>query len=163
MGIKSFRNYIYVNGSLKEKILQGTYDLLAADRQGELEAESKALLVESVKLLHALGVYTKDFGPKVIGDSEKYLLSWASEKSSSLSLPCYISECHKLVENETKRCDRFGLDRTTKDTLETHIEVSVSLHDVFHVVTANSTGLIMVWVSATSAAFSKRAKHSYVL
>lgn len=126
MGINGFRNYIYANGSLKEKILQGTYDLLAADRKQELYAEPKALLVESVKLLHALGVYTKDFGPKVIGDSEEYLLSWASQKSSSLSLPCYVSECHKLVESETKRCDRFGLDRTTKDTLEIHIEVSVS-------------------------------------
>ena len=97
--------------------------MLAADRRTNLEAGPKTLLVDSVQMFHALAVYTKDFGPKVIGDSEEYLLLWA-KKSSSLDLPDYVDECHKLIESEAKRCDIYGLDRTTRDILEAHIEVS---------------------------------------
>lgn len=127
MGINGFCIHVYANSSLKKNVLQGAYDLVAADREGNLGEESKTLLLESIRMFHALGVYTKDFAPKFIGDSEEYLLLWASQKSLSLDLSGYISECHQLIADETNRCDRFRLDKTTRDTFKTNIEVSFRL------------------------------------
>ena len=124
MGINGFCIHVYANSSLKKHVLQGAYDLVVADREGNLGEESKRLLVDSIRMFHSLGVYTKDFAPKFIGDSEEYLLLWASQKSLSLDLPVYVSECHQLIIDETNRCDRFGLDKATRDTLETNMEVS---------------------------------------
>lgn len=124
MGANGFCTHVFAQPSLKNSILQGAYNLLAADRQAHLGPGPKALLVGAVTMFHALGVYTKDFGPKVIGDSEEYLLLWADQKSSSLDLPSYVDECHRLIESEADRCDMYGLDRTTRDILESHIEVS---------------------------------------
>ena len=126
MGINGFCTHVYANQLLRNKILQGTYDLIAADRKASLDAASKALLIDSVKMFHTLGVYTRDFGPKVLGDSEQYLLSWAEQKSHSLNLPDYVFASHELIESETKRCDTLGLDRTTRDSLEIHILVRKS-------------------------------------
>ena len=127
MGISGFCIHVYSNSSLKKDVLQGAYDLVVADRDGNLGEESKTLLVDSIRMFYSLGVYTKDFAPKFIGDSEVYLLVWASKKSLSLDLPGYVSECHRLVEDEKNRCDRFHLDKTTRDTLETNMEVSFRL------------------------------------
>ena len=134
MGINGFCIHVYANPSLKKNVLQGAYDLVVADREGDLGEESMALLVDSITMFHSLGVYTKDFAPKFMGDSEEYLLSWANKKSLSLDLPGYVSECHQLIEDETNRCDRFRLDKTTRDTLETNMEVSfrLSIHTVAH-------------------------------
>ena len=124
MGANSFCTHVFAHPSLKTNIIQGAYNLLAADRETDLGPGPKTLLVGAVGMFHALGVYTKDFGPKVIGDSEKYLLLWADQKSSSLDLSNYVDECHRLIESEAKRCETYGLDRTTRDVLESHIEVS---------------------------------------
>ena len=128
MGYNGFCQHIYAHSSLRKAILQGAYDLLAADREANLDHETKTLLIGSVSMFHALSVYTKDFAPKVIGDSEEHLLLWADQKSSSLDLPGYVDECHRMIESETNRCDVYGLDRTTRDVLETHIEVSCSYY-----------------------------------
>lgn len=144
MGISAFRTHVYANIALKKKTIQGAYDLLAADREASLDTASKVLFVDSIQMFHALGVYTKDFGPKVIGDSEKYLLSWADRKGSSSDLPGYVSECHKLIESEAERCIKFGLDLTTRDTLVLHIEVSIRLPELFSsvsVLQADTSGI----------------------
>ena len=127
MGINGFCIHVYANSSLKKSVLQGAYDLVVADREGTLDEEHKTLLVDSIRMLYSLGVYTKDFAPKFIGDSQEYLLLWARQKSVSLDLPGYVSECHQLIKDEKNRCDRFHLDKTTRDTLETNIEVSFRL------------------------------------
>ena len=93
-----------------------------ADRHGKLKDDRRKLLTDSVKLFHALGVYAADFEPKVLGDSEDYLLTWSEEASSSHDIAYYANECHDLLHQETSRCDAFGLDRTTRDTLERHME-----------------------------------------
>lgn len=128
MGYNGFCQHVFAHSSLRKGILQGAYDLLAADRKASLDHGTKDLLIGAVSMFHALGVYTKDFAPKVIGDSEEHLLLWADQKSCSLDLPGYVDECHRMIESETKRCDVFGLDRTTRDVLEVHIEVSDSYY-----------------------------------
>ena len=122
MGVQLFRTYVYANATLQPRILQGAYDLLTVDRQTSLEADMRELLTDAIKMFHVLAVYTTDFEPKIIGDSESYLMSWAESTSSAGDIGHYVGECHKLLEREISRCDTFGLDMTTKDTLERHIE-----------------------------------------
>ena len=122
MGIELFRTYAYSNDEIKPKLLQGTYDLLNTDRREGLKGDNRKLLIDATKMFHTLAVYTKDLEPKLVGDSEAYFLSWAESKSSSLDLACYVDECEKLIERETRRCETFALDRTTRDTLEVHME-----------------------------------------
>ena len=122
MGVQLFRTYVYANATLQSRILQGAYDLLTVDRQTSLEADMRELLTDAIKMFHVLAVYTTDFEPKIIGDSESYLMSWAESTSSAGDIGHYVGECHKLLEREISRCDTFGLDKTTKDTLERHIE-----------------------------------------
>ena len=122
MGVHLFRTHVYANVALRSKVLQGAYDLLNADRQGRLEGDVRKLLTDAIKMFHVLAVYTVDFEPKVVGDSEAYFLSWAETTSSSSDIAHYVYKCHMLMEQETSRCDAFRLDRTTKDTLEMHIE-----------------------------------------
>ena len=128
MGVNSFCTCIYSNPSLKEGSLQGAYNLLDFDRQGTIGKHEEALLCRSIKMFHAFGVYTKDFEPKFIGDSESYLLSWADYRSSSLALEDYVRECHELIEKETNRCSNYGLDSTTSNLLKVHIEVGAILY-----------------------------------
>lgn len=122
MGIELFRTHAYSNNAINPKLLQGTYDLLSIDRQYGLEGDTRKLLIDASKMFHALAVYTKDLEPKLVGDSEDYLLSWAESTSSSLDLAYYVDECQKLMDRETRRCETFALDRTTRDTLEMHME-----------------------------------------
>ena len=122
MGVQLFRTYVYANATLQPRILQGAYDLLTFDRQTSLEADKRELLTNAIKMFHVLAVYTTDFEPKIIGDSESYLMSWAESTSSTGDIGHYVGECHKLLEREFSRCDAFGLDKATKDTLERHIE-----------------------------------------
>lgn len=122
MGVNLFRTYIFADERLRPQVLHGAYDLLTVDRQGSLEPDAQKLLGDAVKMFHALAVYAANFEPKVLGDSESYLLSWAESTSSSGDIARYVDECHKLFKSETSRCDAFGLDRTTRDTLERHME-----------------------------------------
>ncbi len=122
MGIHQFRTHVYADSALQSRALQGAYDLLTTDRQGSLEGDSRTLLIDAIKMFHMLGVYASDFEPKVVGDSEQYYNSWCESTSSSPEIAHYIEQCHNLMRLETSRCDNFGLDRTTRDTLELHIE-----------------------------------------
>ena len=122
MGIDQFRTHVYADSALRSQVLQGAYDLLTTDRQGSLEGNYRTLLTNAIKMFHVLGVYASDFEPKVVGDSEQFYNSWCESTSSSPEIAHYIEQCHNLMRLETSRCDTFGLDRTTRDTLELHIE-----------------------------------------
>lgn len=122
MGVQLFRTHVYADPALRPRVLQGAYDLLTADREGSLEDCSRTLLTDTIKMFHLLGVYSSDLEPKIIGDSERFFNSWCESTSSSPDIAQYIEQCHHLMKLETSRCDVFGLDRTTRDTLEMHIE-----------------------------------------
>jgi hypothetical protein len=62
-------------------------------------------------------VYTKDFEPILLGESQEYFISWADQESSTRGLASYVEECHKLIDRETSRCDMFGLDSSRRELL----------------------------------------------
>lgn len=122
MGIDKFRTNVFMPVQLKSKILQGACDLVNADRSGDEEARNNSLYRDAIKMFHSLAVYTKFFEPRLISESEQYYLSWAERTVSTTDLAGYVESCVKLIDQELNRCDKYGLDQTTKKTLEQYLE-----------------------------------------
>lgn len=121
MGIVEFRNHVFSDAVLKKMILQGACDLLRDARQEYELPNNNGLFQEAVKMFHVLAVYSKDFEPELMGESQRYFISWAKERAT-WPLAEYVKRCQQLIDLETQRCDSFGLDSTTKRGLESYIE-----------------------------------------
>lgn len=122
MGVKEFRTNVFMPHQLNPKILQGACDLVNADRSGDEPARNDSLYRDAIKMFHSLAVYTKCFEPKFMSESEQYYMSWAEETVSKTDLTGYVESCVKLIDQELRRCDTFGLDQTTKKALEQYLE-----------------------------------------
>ncbi|CAD6576480.1 MAG: hypothetical protein ASARMPREDX12_007903 [Alectoria sarmentosa] len=122
MGIKEYRTNIFMPQQLKSKLLQGACDLVSADRNGDENARNDNLYRDAIKMFHSLPVYTEFFEPILMSESEQYYMSWAERTISTTDLAGYVESCVKLIDQETRRCDMFGLDQTTKKTLEQYLE-----------------------------------------
>lgn len=122
MGVNDFRTNIFMPQQLKTKILQGACDLISADRSGNEEARNDSLFRDAIKMFHSLAVYTKFFEPELMSNSEQYYVSWAESTVSTTDLAGYVESCVKLIDQELRRCDKFGLDQTTKKALEQYLE-----------------------------------------
>ena len=122
MGVNEFRTTVFMPHQLKSKILQGACDLVNADRVGDEPARNNGLYGDAIKMFHSLAVYTKSFEPKLMSESEQYYMSWAEETVSKTDLTGYVESCVKLIDQELRHCDTFGLDQTTKKALEQYLE-----------------------------------------
>lgn len=122
MGLTQFRSHIFSDSNLKPKILQGACDLVTADRTSNGGIVDHSLLRQAIEVFHALVVYTKDFEPMLLGESQAYFVRWADQQSSTRSLADYVEQCHKLIDRETSRCESFGLDSSTRRELVTKME-----------------------------------------
>lgn len=143
MGVTEFRIYVFSDAVLKPRILQGACDLFREAREGDAVVDQKSLqdpfevsrddrerskssetdspLRKAVDMFRALGVYTKDFEPKLLGESQNYFLAWG-QQNSPRSLAEYVEGSQKLIDLEVQRCELFGLGATTRRTLETYLE-----------------------------------------
>lgn len=117
MGLVQFRNHIYSDPVLKEKISQGACDLIRADRDEDpsIMADS-SLLRKAIELFHGLDVYADGFEPLLISESKKYFASWAQREASGY-LATFAANSHNLIEREVSRCELFSLNRSTKQKL----------------------------------------------
>ena len=122
MGIRQFRTNIFMPEPFKSKILQGACDLVDADRNGNEAARNDRLYRDTIKMFHSLAVYLEFFEPRLKSESQHYYLSWAERTVSTTDLSGYVESCVKLIDREMHRCDDFGLDQTTKKSLEQYLE-----------------------------------------
>jgi cullin-4 len=111
MGLIQFRSYVFADAILKPKILEGTYNLIAADRAGSVPDSD--LLRDVMELLHNLDVYGSDFEPAFIAHTKQFLLAWSQDEAAG-SLETYVKHSHRLIENELERCEMFAFNRSTK-------------------------------------------------
>ena len=125
MGIIQFRNIIFSDPILKPKILQGACDLLMYDRREDSAFSENSLFQAATSMFHVLAVYTKDFEPKMLGESQHYFASWAKEQVFMKNLAEYVDACHNLTKREMSRCDEFKLEPSTRRDLTTQIESSL--------------------------------------
>lgn len=114
-----FRDLVFNDATLKPKIIDGTYDLLLADRQGQ--TPDHAMFGDAIKMLHTLQVYSS-FESIMLGRSQEFIMAWADKECAERDLPGYVAESVKLMDVEMKRCDQFNLDLSTRRDLLTKLE-----------------------------------------
>ena len=122
MGVNEFRTNVFMPEQLQSKILQGTCDLVSADRRGDDSARNDCLCRDAIKMFHSLGVYSKFFEPRLMAESDSYYASWAERAVSTADLAGYVESCVMLIDQELRRFDVYGLDQTTKKALEQYLE-----------------------------------------
>lgn len=122
MGINEYCSNIFKPEPLQSKILQGACDLLGAARNLDETARNDCLYRDAVKMFHSLAVYTDFFEPRLMSESQQYYALWAEKTVSATDLAGYVESCVTLIDQEMHRCDNFGLDQTTKKTLEQYLE-----------------------------------------
>ena len=132
MGHILFRSYIFADPNLKPKISHGACDLIAADRGTETTVlADPTLLRAAIELFHSLDVYSGEFEPMFICETEKFVASWAQREASGY-LASYVDNSHRLIEREVERCELFSLNRSTKQKLSELLdEILVLNHDDF--------------------------------
>ncbi|KAL1853372.1 hypothetical protein Plec18170_005369 [Paecilomyces lecythidis] len=117
MGLIQFRSHIFSDSELKPKILQGVCDLVLADRKEDNATSlDSTLLRQAIGLFHDLSVYTSDFEPQFLAESENFFTSWADAEAEKY-LATYVENCHRLIEREVSRCDLYSLSRNTRQKL----------------------------------------------
>jgi hypothetical protein len=118
MGLSQFRTHVFSDPSLKSKILQGTCTLFDADRRSDRSPNVDSdLLKKAIALFHDLGVYTSDFEPQLLRDSETFFSSWAESEATGQYLANYAENSHRLIEHEVGRCELYALNRSTRHKL----------------------------------------------
>ena len=122
MGTDLFRENLFLHQSLRQKILQGACDLVGADRKGRLSADDQGLLQEAIAMFHSLPVYIKYFEPRLLSESEQYFCAWAEQAIASNDLAGYVDMCDKLMEQESERSSKLGLEQTTIRAIRTYLE-----------------------------------------
>ncbi|KAL4930852.1 uncharacterized protein BDV17DRAFT_280479 [Aspergillus undulatus] len=132
MGLIQFRQHIYSDSVLRDKILRGACDLVAANRSEEpsMIADS-SLLRNAIELFHDLDVYVSGFEPVLVSDSKDFFILWAQQEASGY-LASYVENSHRLIEREMNRCDQFSFNKTTKQILSEMLDQTL-IHDQEHI------------------------------
>lgn len=121
MGVAEFRSQVYADAVLNRKILQGACDLLSEARQGHAQNERDDLLQAAIRMFHTLAVYSKEFEPKLMSESEHFFIAWGHESDKG-SLADYVKECQALIDCELRQCELYGLDTSTRKGIESYME-----------------------------------------
>lgn len=117
--INQFRDEVFNDQSLKQNIIDGTYELLLADRRGESPDQTK--FSEAVKMFHDLQVYSS-FEASMLARSQEYIMTWADKECAERELPEYVAEAVRFMSSEVQRCEQFDLDMSTRRDLLTLLE-----------------------------------------
>ena len=122
MGINAFRSVVFSDARTKPRAIQGACDLMNATRRKQQSPEDEAFFRCAVTMFHRLGIYSKEFEPHLIAESERFLLVWADEKSSQNTLAGYVKECQELIRDEAQRCESYGLEPLTASKIQISME-----------------------------------------
>ena len=113
-GLILFRNNVFADHMLKQKVMSGVVELIDTDRRGEISENDSDLLRRSIDTLHELTIYTSDFEPVFKKSSDKYFRTWRETEAEKSDLAHYASSSTDLVSKEMTRCDMLTLDRSTR-------------------------------------------------
>jgi cullin-4 len=122
MGIVLFRKAVFGSSKGGKVLPQGTAVLEAVcrlvdyARNGEERAD-EGLLKDAIVMLRLCGVYGRSFEPMFLDKSHRYFERFAAEMSAVHGLKGYIGDVDALLKRESKRCDDFNFESTTKRLL----------------------------------------------
>jgi cullin-4 len=120
MGVSLFRTIIFEDSQLQKKILDGTCDIISADRAGQVHDES--LCKRAMAMFHDLAVYTHVIEPRLLHLAQTYVMEWAGNAVKSTGLAEYVNGSVELMDRELRRCETVGLDLSTRRELLTLLE-----------------------------------------
>ena len=116
-----FREIIFNHASLKDKIIQGACDLVAADRTQAKEL-CEDLFKQAVDMFHELSTYTSSFEPRFLALTQDYVAEWSDNIIVEKSVPEYVALADQVIAKEMRRCEEFALDNSTRRDLLTLLE-----------------------------------------
>ncbi|KAG5949537.1 hypothetical protein E4U53_005844, partial [Claviceps sorghi] len=97
------------------QVVAGVCDLIEYDRRADDRLDA-ALLRESIRMLHVLGVYVRHFDAVFLRRSRAYFEEFGESWGTS-PLKDYIAACEALLDKEEHRCIAYNLDSTTEKQL----------------------------------------------
>lgn len=121
-GLSLFRTHIASDDKISPRFLRGIFSLFEKDRQSQGEVINITLLLSCIRMISNLSLYSSDFEPKFINVSREYFSRLAENISQSKNLAGYLEECMNQLEGETRRCDKFQLDLSTKREIVSVLE-----------------------------------------
>lgn len=117
-----FRSAVFDDTQLQGRIVEGACNLVEADRKGQ--SPFLSTFKDAVSMFHELQTYTSAFEPRLLENSQEFIVRWA-EQESQQNLASYAEASHRLIKSELERCELFGLDNSTRRDLlallETHL------------------------------------------
>jgi len=116
-GLISFRSMVFEDSIIKPKVLSGVVTLIDSDRKRQPSEAESTLLLQSIDVLHQLGLYTTDFEPLFQTATDRYLRVWRDTESHKDNLGEYANACTELLARELTRCDILSLDRSTRSQI----------------------------------------------
>lgn len=122
MGISEFRSVVFSDVRTKPKAIQGACDLMNSARRRRQSSEDENIFRCAVGMFRTLGIYSKEFEPNLIAESERFFLTWAEESSSQRTLSEYVMECQELFKDEAQKCESYGLEPLTSAKLQSRME-----------------------------------------
>ncbi|KAF2719753.1 Cullin-domain-containing protein [Polychaeton citri CBS 116435] len=111
-----FREVIFADTALKDKVINGACDLTAAQRRCASPLDSSTFQ-NAVDMFHGLGIYTSVFEPCFLGASQEWAASLADETASSKDVPEFVALANDTITREMMQCEKFALDASTKRDL----------------------------------------------
>lgn len=122
MGISEFRSVVFLDARTKPRAIQGACDLMNSTRRKQQISGNETLLTSAVEMFRRLGIYSKEFEPHLIAESERFFLAWADEITSQNTLARYIKECQELFKEEAQICALSSLEPLTTSKLQSRME-----------------------------------------
>ena len=122
MGISEFRSVVFSNLRTKPKAIQGACDLMNSARHRRHSSEDENTFRCAVEMFRTLGIYSKEFEPNLIAESERFFYTWAEEMSSQRTLAEYVMECQEFFKDEAQKCELYGLEPSTSAKLQSRME-----------------------------------------
>ncbi|RMZ85556.1 hypothetical protein DV737_g578, partial [Chaetothyriales sp. CBS 132003] len=118
-GLLLFRQHVFDEPAIQQKVLDGTAALINKDRRGEIEQDeaSQLLIKQALDILHELAEYSSHFEPVFRQASDDYFHWWKTHRSGKDNLADYAPNCTRLLDAEMRRCDLLSLDRSTRSIL----------------------------------------------
>ena len=118
-----FREKAFADEMLKERTMNGVVDLMNSDRQGNLSHDDASLLRRSIDTFHELTIYISDLEQVIERSTEAYFRQWRETEADKGDLGHYASSCSDLLQRELVRCDLYGLDRSSRNSIASSFDV----------------------------------------
>ena len=118
-GLLSFRTHIIDSLDLQRKLLNGLFELISKDRNGDVV--DRQLLRTLLKMLVTLGVYSELFEKRFFDETKQVYMMESSKCINEMDIPDYLQYVNRRILEEQDRSQTY-LDFVTRSPLLALVE-----------------------------------------